>query len=261
MAAKRRKLGKKIRFEVFKRDKFTCQYCGKQAPDVVLVVDHIHPVSKGGEDVLLNYITSCEACNAGKGARTLDDNTVVAKQRAEVARLAERREQVEMMIEWHKSLAAARDFELQSFAGHWADCVTPFHLTQSGMDQARKWLRKFQLNDLLAAADVAADQYLHRDDDGKPSHASVNLAWSKIPGIARVTKLPAAERDLYYIRGILRNRLNYVDEHEAMELLTDALDVGLDTDRLKRHARSVRNWSEWRSDMFRMLDEARGASA
>lgn len=77
----------------------------------------------------------------------------------------------------------------------------------------------------------------------------------------RVTKLPAAERDLYYIRGILRNRLNYVDEHEAMELLTDALDVGLDTDRLKRHARSVRNWSEWRSDMFRMLDEARGASA
>lgn len=35
----------------------------------------------------------------------------------------------------------------------------------------------------------------------------------------------------------------------------------MDTDRLKRHARSVRNWSEWRSDMFRMLDEARGASA
>lgn len=44
----------------------------------------------------------------------------------------------------------------------------------------------------------------------------------------------------------------------------DALDHPKTLDlaaRLKRHARSVRNWSEWRSDMFRMLDEARGASA
>lgn len=261
MAIKRRKLSKKIRFEVFKRDKFACQYCGKQAPDVVLVVDHIHPVSKGGADTLLNYATSCEACNAGKGARTLDDHSVVAKQRAEVARLAERREQVEMMLEWHKSLGEARDYELQAFADRWAERVAPFYLTVSGLDQARSWLRKFNLNDLLSAADVAVEQYLRRDADGKPLHASVNLAWSKIPGIARITKLPPAERDLYYIRGILRNRLSYVNEHEAMELLTDALDVGLDIGRLKRHAREVRNWTEWRIDMFRMLEEARSAGA
>ena len=51
-----------------------------------------------------------------------------------------------------------------------------------------------------------------------------------------------------------------IKAHGLREPIT-TLDVGLDTDRLKRHARSVRNWSEWRSDMFRMLDEARGASA
>ena len=42
--SKRKSLSKKIRFEVFKRDKFTCQYCGKTAPNVVLEVDHIEPV-------------------------------------------------------------------------------------------------------------------------------------------------------------------------------------------------------------------------
>jgi len=35
-------ISKRDRFEVFKRDKFTCQYCGKAAPDVVLHIDHIH---------------------------------------------------------------------------------------------------------------------------------------------------------------------------------------------------------------------------
>lgn len=43
---KREPVGKKLRFEVFKRDKFTCQYCGAKAPDVVLHVDHIQAVAK-----------------------------------------------------------------------------------------------------------------------------------------------------------------------------------------------------------------------
>lgn len=40
-------LSKTIRFEVLKRDSFACQYCGKKAPDVLLQVDHIHPVAEG----------------------------------------------------------------------------------------------------------------------------------------------------------------------------------------------------------------------
>ncbi|WP_446008353.1 HNH endonuclease [Candidatus Electrothrix sp.] len=59
----RKSLSKKLRFEVFKRDSFTCQYCGKVAPNVILEVDHIEPVSKGGSNELLNLITSCYDCN------------------------------------------------------------------------------------------------------------------------------------------------------------------------------------------------------
>lgn len=57
----------KLRFEIFKRDKFVCQYCGGKPPESVLVVDHVHPVSKGGSDEQENLITSCERCNQGKG--------------------------------------------------------------------------------------------------------------------------------------------------------------------------------------------------
>jgi len=57
----------KIRFEIFKRDKFTCQYCGRKAPNVILHIDHIQPKSKGGLNNKLNLITSCEECNLGKG--------------------------------------------------------------------------------------------------------------------------------------------------------------------------------------------------
>jgi hypothetical protein len=69
--AKRQSTGKRLRFEVFQRDRFTCQYCGAQPPDVLLVVDHITAVSRGGGDTLDNLITACEPCNQGKADREL----------------------------------------------------------------------------------------------------------------------------------------------------------------------------------------------
>ena len=62
----------KMRFAALTRDKFTCQYCGRKAPDVILEVDHIHPRSKGGLDKLENYRTSCKDCNIGKSCNILE---------------------------------------------------------------------------------------------------------------------------------------------------------------------------------------------
>lgn len=83
-----------------KRDAFRCQYCGRSAPDVVLEVDHIKPIAKGGIDTLDNLITACEECNLGKGARLLDDHSVLEKQRRQLEELNKRREQLEMMMQW-----------------------------------------------------------------------------------------------------------------------------------------------------------------
>lgn len=59
-------LSKKIRFAVFKRDGFTCRYCGRHAPEVELHVDHVTPRAKGGRDSLWNLVTACVDCNLGK---------------------------------------------------------------------------------------------------------------------------------------------------------------------------------------------------
>ena len=55
-----------LRWQILERDNFTCQYCGQHAPDVILHVDHILPVAKGGDNSFSNLITSCSACNEGK---------------------------------------------------------------------------------------------------------------------------------------------------------------------------------------------------
>jgi hypothetical protein len=67
----RKAIGKKLRFDVFKRDGFICAYCGATPPTVVLHVDHIHPVAEGGTNDIDNLITSCQPCNIGKGANLL----------------------------------------------------------------------------------------------------------------------------------------------------------------------------------------------
>lgn len=59
-------VSKRIRFEVFKRDGFACQYCGQKTPAAVLQCDHIDPSSRGGSDEVDNLITSCVDCNQGK---------------------------------------------------------------------------------------------------------------------------------------------------------------------------------------------------
>lgn len=64
-------VNRRVRFLVFERDSYTCQYCGRQAPDVVLHVDHRHPVSRGGTDDMANLVTACKDCNSGKGALIL----------------------------------------------------------------------------------------------------------------------------------------------------------------------------------------------
>ena len=101
----RKPLSKRVRFEVFKRDKFICQYCGEKAPNVVLHIDHIEPIAAGGDNDVTNLITSCVGCNSGKSDKKLDDNSVVEKQRQQLEILQDRREQIELMLEWKKSLS------------------------------------------------------------------------------------------------------------------------------------------------------------
>ena len=66
--SERAKMNDKLRFQVFKRDHYQCKICGTSEKEgAKLHVDHIIPISKGGETTLNNLQTLCESCNLGKG--------------------------------------------------------------------------------------------------------------------------------------------------------------------------------------------------
>ncbi|HEY9076631.1 MAG TPA: HNH endonuclease [Anaerolineaceae bacterium] len=62
---------KLTRREIFRRDNFVCQYCGKHTSD--LTVDHVIPRHLGGQHKWTNVVASCPACNHRKGGRRLEE--------------------------------------------------------------------------------------------------------------------------------------------------------------------------------------------
>lgn len=160
--AKRKNIGKKKRFEVLKRDCFTCQYCGDSAPDAVLHVDHIKPVSKGGDNSILNLITSCFSCNSGKGARGLSDDAAVKKSISQLREISERREQLEMMVKWKDELSKLHNSEvyiLISRVNTFLGTLFGSSLSDGGVRTMRKLMRRFTLSELIDAVDISFESY------------------------------------------------------------------------------------------------------
>ena len=71
MVTRPRHQKKLSRFEVFNRDKYTCQYCGRQTRELTL--DHVIPRGQGGKHVWDNVVSACIPCNRHKGGRTPDE--------------------------------------------------------------------------------------------------------------------------------------------------------------------------------------------
>lgn len=99
---------KKLRFEIFKRDSFTCQYCGSRPPAVVLELDHIDPKSNGGGDQEENLITSCFDCNRGKGAREL--KCLIPSSSEKLERIKE----AELQLHEYRKVLAKREKRVQA---------------------------------------------------------------------------------------------------------------------------------------------------
>ncbi len=59
------------RMEIFKRDDFTCQYCGKKTHNLTL--DHVIPRSQKGQHTWENVVSACVPCNRTKAGRTPEE--------------------------------------------------------------------------------------------------------------------------------------------------------------------------------------------
>ena len=59
------------RREIFARDRYTCQYCGRETHDLTL--DHVVPRHRGGGHTWENLVAACKACNHRKGGKLPDE--------------------------------------------------------------------------------------------------------------------------------------------------------------------------------------------
>ena len=245
--AKRKSISKKIRFEIFKRDGFRCQYCGKTAHDVVLHVDHMKPVAEGGTNDLLNLITSCADCNLGKGAILLNDKTLLKKQHEQLEKLNEHREQLEMMIKWQKELSSLEDKKLNYLKSRIEE-LTRYNVNSVGIQYLRKLIKKYSLDLISEAIEDAAAQYLVHNGDIFTGE-SVEKLFDYIPKICNMKQLDKEKpymKDLFYVRGILRNRLRYCDDSKTLQMLESVYLAGASIDSIKAFAKQVKNWSSFR---------------
>lgn len=129
-----------LRFEILRRDNWTCGYCGRHAPEVRLQVDHIKSRANGGTDDPANLITSCSDCNAGKGSAPLGS---VPASASEVAH--------------REALTAKRASHIRA---RWQERSRVIPPDQSTVE---RFLRQLEFEDVLEAAEAATRPWEIRD--------------------------------------------------------------------------------------------------
>jgi hypothetical protein len=255
---------KGLRFEVFKRDSFKCQYCGASAPEVILNVDHIKPVADGGTNDITNLITSCIECNAGKSDKKLDDNSALTKRKALLDDLQERREQLEMMMQWMMGLQDLKSQIIEILANYWNRLAPGFEPNDRGRQSMKRWTTRFSIEEIMKAMDVSAIQYLQFKDNGGVTGESWEIAFSKIFSIMNVERDSKDDPDLkelLYIRGILRNKCKgYFNAPDALEWLRSARSWEIPISNLKQLACGVHNWNDYIEKINSLIDEWRDDS-
>lgn len=166
-------VSKRTRFEVLKRDNYTCRYCGGSAPDVVLTVDHVTPVTLGGTDKPENLVAACRDCNAGK-ASTSPDEALVADVKAEDIRWARAiKAAAASMAELDDERKARSDAFCEAWRRYDADLL---YLPRDWRSSVDNWLDAgLPMSALLESLDIAM---------GKPAVSFTNV-FAYTGGVAR----------------------------------------------------------------------------
>ena len=235
---KRRAISKKLRFEVLKRDKFTCQYCGKKSPDIILHLDHIKPVSKGGKNTLLNLVTSCVDCNLGKGARELSDESEIEKQKNHLSALAEKQDQIKMMIDWRESMIDSDELMVESVVTVIDNHLKNWSMSDSSMGKVRSLICKGKYNQLMDSIGNSKSKYGYIENQEMANDF-----------ITKAIKLFNSDQDpvkqkINYAKGIARNRFSYFDE-KSFYIKTNFIESIAQAESLIDIVKSSKNWSEF----------------
>lgn len=167
---------KKLRFDVFKRDGFVCQYCGAHPSETVLLeVDHINPVAEGGGNDMDNLVTACFDCNRGKGAALLSN---IPKSLGDKAVEAQERErQILGYYEILEAIKARKEEELWYIAEMYMDRYGDDSILRSRLASIRTFLQKLNFYEVQEAMQIALDKCRGR---GQSFSYFCGICWRKI---------------------------------------------------------------------------------
>lgn len=173
---KRTPIGKKTRFEVFKRDGFICQYCGNTPPKVVLEADHIVPVSKGGTNDMTNLATACFTCNRGK--RDIELSVIPESLYSKSEELKEREDQ---LVEYRKVLdriARREKKERKKVNDAYEDCYPDYYLKAKFLNTSvKKFIEELGVEEVVDSMYKAATKIA---DPEKAIKYFCGICWNKI---------------------------------------------------------------------------------
>lgn len=203
----RKALSNSVRFEVFKRDSFTCQYCGRKSPEVILNIDHIVPVASGGMNDIVNLLTSCQGCNSGKGKRHLATREVIDKSYDAVRDLAERAEQLKMMAEWQMQVYNAETSAVDVLILKWKS-LTGHDPTPVEDRVFRKLIRKHSLTDVIEGLEHTVNRNMGDDSLGYVPRSKRETILKWLPASVGYVSKPQATKDAMWIRACLQNHFN-----------------------------------------------------
>lgn len=171
-------ISKRTRFEIFKRDAFTCQYCGAHPPQVILHVDHILAVAEGGGSESDNLITACLECNLGKGAKSLG---LIPQPLGEKAKeTAEREEQVAGYQAIMAAKRARLDADATEVTAVYERFVPGYTLNESGLISVRRFIESLGKDVVVDAMEIACNRMAWKDH--RIFRYFCGVCWKRIRG-------------------------------------------------------------------------------
>lgn len=178
----KRSSSKRLRFEIFKRDNFTCQYCGRTPPAIILEVDHIVPVSKGGGNEQINLLTACFDCNRGKSSTPLE--VIPVSLETQIQEQKDRRKQVS---EYNKFLLAIRkdqDKSVSNLGRYWCNFFKEKDMYECGgpaVTTLKRFLSFLTEAEIMNAMDIAHSMFPVKGDyDAKTFRYFCGICWKSI---------------------------------------------------------------------------------
>lgn len=180
--AKRRSISKKLRFDVFKRDSFTCQYCGSHPPSVTLEVDHIMAVSNNGTNDIDNLITSCFDCNRGKRNHPLDSIPESITKKGK--HIKEREDQIKGYYRIMDLTRKRVDEEVNEVSDIYSKFNERYELNEKfKQSSVRHFIEKLGKYEVIDAMYLACNRI---DDSDKSIAYFCGICWNKIRGYERI---------------------------------------------------------------------------